>query len=329
MRILIPFVVVAILHGSGTATVAHAKGNSLSDTLARDTVIIVDALPVEGFNFPYVLYLPKGMKMSGETTLMVETNNGGLNDTLEHHKKTAIHTASKSGVANYVARRLKIPLLVPVFPRSATHWTVYTHALDRDAFLSTDSAIRRLDLQLIAMVESARKLLRNSDVRLDEQFFITGFSASGTFANRFSLLHPGLLKATASGGINAIAILPVSHIEGTPFKFPLGIADVGQVTGRKVQMDAFKKLPKMLYMGALDDNDAAAFDDAYDEEERQQIYKFMGRKSMPDRWAFMRDIYKQHGIEATFITYPHIGHGTDLRINNELVAYFRKYLQDK
>lgn len=329
MSIRLLFLATAILLGCGSTAVAQSTANSQSDTLARDTVIVVDALPGEGFNFPYVLYLPKGMKMSGETTLIVETNNGGLNDTLEHHKKTAIHAASKSGVANYVARRLKIPLLVPVFPRSATQWTVYTHALDRDAFLSNDPAIHRLDLQLIAMVESARKLLSNSNVSLDEQFFITGFSASGTLANRFSLLHPQLLKATASGGINAIAILPLSQLEGTPLKFPLGIADVEQVTGRKVQMDAFKKLPKMLYMGALDDNDAAAFDDAYNEEERQQIYKFMGRRSMPERWAFMEDMYRQHGIEATFITYPHIGHGTDLRINNELVAFFRNYLKDR
>jgi hypothetical protein len=81
-----------------------------------------------------------------------------------------------------------------------------------------------------------------------------------------------------------------------------------------------------LYMGTLDDNDAAAFDDAYNAEEREQIYTLMGKSLIPQRWAFMEKVYKENGVKAEFRTYNHMGHGTDEKINNDLVQFFRRHL---
>jgi hypothetical protein len=288
-----------------------------------DTILKFTAKPGFGFNFDYFIYLPKGIT-KGKHYLMVETNNGGVNDSIAFHERTAKHTASKSGVANYVSKKLQIPLLVPVFPRSETHWEFYTHALDRDTFLA-HSDIERLDLQLLAMIADAKKQLTALGYPLEEKFFITGFSASGTFANRFSMLHPEKIKATASGGINAIAILPLEELGGEPLNYPLGIGDLRNITGKKVNLKSFKTLPKMLYMGESDTNDAAAFDDAYSESERNMIYSYMG-KDMTQRWLFIQKTYRDSHIEAEFKTYPDIGHGTDRRINDELVAFFRKHM---
>ena len=95
-----------------------------------DTMMKFRANAGAGFNFEYLIFLPKGTPLNTATYLMVETNNTGLNDTIKHHLKGALHAAA-NGVASYVARRLHLPLLVPIFPRSATHWTYYTHALDK------------------------------------------------------------------------------------------------------------------------------------------------------------------------------------------------------
>jgi len=306
-------------------TVQNAFAQTSNQVRLTDTMMKFNAKPESGFNFDYLIFLPKGTPLNTTTYLMVETNNSGLNDTMKHHLKGALYAAA-NGVASYVARRLHLPLLVPVFPRSATHWTYYTHALDRDVLLTQEFGIERLDLQLLAMVEDARVQLSAQNYKLQQPFFMTGFSASGTFANRFSLLHPQKLKAVAAGGINAIAILPIAHINGDTLQYPLGIADVPRITGQPVDLAAFKKLPQLLYMGALDDNDAAAFDDAYSAEERAQVYNLMGKQLVPQRWAFMQKIYEQNGVGAEFRTYHHMGHGTDEKINNDLVAFFRKHL---
>jgi hypothetical protein len=290
----------------------------------KDTLIKFAARPESGFNFEYFIYLPKGIKKDQVNFLMVEVNNGGVNDTMQHHEKTAAFAASKSGVANYTSKKLKIPLLVPIFPRAQATWQVYTHALDRDAFLSKETNIERLDLQLLAMVEDAKKQLAEQGYPLEKKIFMSGFSASGTFANRMSLLHPEKIKAVAAGGINAIAILPVSKLDSKNLEFPLGIADIKKVTGKAVNMEEFKKLPQLLYMGALDENDAAAFSDGYSKKEQALIYSKMGKKMIPDRWSFMEKVYRENGVQAEFRTYSSIGHGTDLKMLNDLADFFEK-----
>lgn len=310
-----------------TGNSATGQPQSISpDTLTRDTVLQFSARPDLGFNFSYLVYLPKGLQRNRLAYLLVETTNTGANDSIEHHEKGARYAAARSSVGNYIARKLKIPLLVPIFPRPATNWMYYTHALDRDAFLSKEFGIERLDLQLLAMIGDAKNKLSGNWLPLKEKFFITGFSASGTFANRFSILHPEKIAATASGGINAIAILPVAQLNGKALDYPLGIADIEKVTGKKVNLKAFRQLPKMLYMGEKDDNDAAAYDDGYSQEERQLIYDLMGKQMIPQRWEFIQLIYGQNKVQADFRTYSHMGHGTDLKINTDLVEFFRKYM---
>lgn len=329
---LLGFLMVAVFLSCTSSRVA--KGNSRDDqlqgispdTLARDTVIRFYARPDLGFNFSYLIYLPKGLQRHRSNYLLVETTNTGVNDSMEHHEKGARYAAARSSVGNYIARKLKLPLLVPIFPRSATNWMYYTHALDRDAFLSKEFGIERLDLQLLAMIGDAKDKLSGDWLPLKDKFFITGFSASGTFANRFSLLHPEKIAATASGGINAIAILPIAQLSGKDLDYPLGIADVEKITGRKVNLKAFRQLPKMLYMGEKDDNDAAAYDDGYSKEERELVYELMGKQMIPQRWEFVQLIYRQNKIQADFRTYPNMGHGTDLKINTDLVEFFRKYM---
>lgn len=293
--------------------------------LTSGSLLKFKARPGSGFNFEYFIFLPKGIKPEASTYLLVESTNTGANDSIEHHEKGAAAAAAKSSVGNYVSRKLQIPLLVPVFPRSATNWAYYTHALDRETILSREYGIERLDLQLLAMIEDAKKHLAKQNFRLKDKFFITGFSASGTFANRFSILHPEKIQATASGGINAIAILPVAEINGEILNYPLGIADIKKITGKKINVKAFRKLPKLLYMGATDTNDAVEFDDAYSKEERKIVYELMGKQLVPQRWDFIREIYLRNKIQADFRTYPQIGHGTDLKINSDLVEFFKTH----
>ena len=76
-------------------------------------------------------------------------------------------------------------------------------------------------------------------------------------------------------------------------------------------------------MGASDNNDAVEFDDAYSKEERNIVYTLMGKQLVPQRWDFVRQIYLDNKIKADFRTYPQVGHGTDLLINNDLVEFFR------
>ena len=295
-------------------------------TTVQDTLIKIKANPLAGFNFDYLLYLPKGLNNNKKIHLLIETNNtGGVNDSISFHEKRAIRAAAVSSVGNYVSKKLSIPLLVPIFPRSETNWENYTHALDRDTFLSQDKDIKRLDLQLLAMIDDAKIQLNTQKLKIHEKYFIVGFSASGTFANRFSLLHPENIEATVSGGINAIPILPISTLKNKALDYPLGIADIEKVTKKPVNLKGFKALPKFLFMGALDTNDAVKFDDAYSNSERQIVFELMGEQLIPERWGFVEKIYQENMVNAIFKTYTNMGHGTDVKINDEITAFIKNH----
>ena len=306
----------------------------LEDTLKNevnhvqlDSTYVFKANPQKGFNFDYYVYMPKGLDLKKENVILIESTNTGINDSIEHHMKRAKHAASKSSVGNYVSTKLNIPLLVPIFPRSETNWKMYTHAFDSETFNEKDTDLERLDLQLLAMFEDAKSQLHKNGLKIQDQFFMTGFSASGTFANRFSILHPEKIKAVCAGGLNSILILPLEKYNGEKLSFPIGIGDVKSVTGKKVNLDNFSNLPQFWFMGEEDENDAAKFDDGYNPNERKLIFDILGEKMMPERWEKAQMIYRNKGISASFKTYEGIGHGTYGKINNEILDFFEKNLK--
>lgn len=304
-----------------------AVNASFKDLTPKDTLLRIEANPAAGFNFPYYLFIPQGTPIQQSLYLMIETNNAGVNDSIDYQDRHARVQAQKHSLGNSIVRELKIPFLVPVFPRSETNWTVYTHALDRDAILMDTGDAQRLDLQLIAMIENAKSVLASMEIPVKEKVLFNGFSASGTFANRFTIIHPEKVGAVAVGGINGIPILPVKSIKKVSLDYPLGINDYKKVFGKHFNLKNYNALPQFLYMGAKDDNDAVQFDDAYSDVEREKVNKVIGKTMMPDRWDNTRDIYESVGVNAIFKTYNHIGHGTDEKIHADIIEFFTKVIQ--
>jgi len=286
-------------------------------------LIEVPASSEAGFHFPYLLVLPKDAR-SAPPFLLVETNNTGtVSDDLRVHRDAARKLATESSVGQYVAQRLNVPFLVPIFPRPASAALTYTHALDRDTLMIREGPLRRLDLQLLGMIDDARARLEALGLRVESQVLLNGFSASGSFAHRFVLIHPERVRAVACGGINGILTLPLASSGGIGLPYPVGVQDLAELTGAELSLDAWKRVPQFAYMGADDDNDAVAFDDAYSAEERQAVFAALGASMQPDRWAAVQELYLASGANITFRTYPGMGHGTNGAINEEVAEFFR------
>lgn len=303
-----------------------APAPATTPPLEPGAIVVIDAAPAKGFNYPYVLRMP-ARAIDGETRLLVEPNNTGqVSDDPAVHLESA-RKLSQNAIGAYVMRKLDIPLLVPVFPRPKTDWQIYTHQLDRDSMRITSGPMRRLDLQLIAMIEDAQRRLRASGIRTRDGVLMTGFSASGSFSNRFTMLHPDRVRAVASGGLNGMLILPLTALGSVTLSYPIGIANVKKLTGRRVDLVAWRRVPQFIYMGALDDNDALHFSDGYDDDERAIVYGSLGETMQPDRWTKMQQLYREAGANAIFHTYEGIGHGTNRAINDEITEFFREHME--
>jgi len=289
-------------------------------------LIFAEANPSEGFNFPYFLFIPQGTSVEKELILIVEPNNSGFaDDDFERHIEKAKRTASHDFyIGNFVARELKIPLLVPVFPRPKSEWKIYTHALDSDVIAQIDNSLERIDLQLLAMVTDAKTKLADSGYSVRDKFFMTGFSASGTFANRFTIIHPEKIQAVAAGGLNGLLMLPIGKWKGENLNYPIGTGNFELVFGKPFDSISFAQTPQFYFMGALDDNDAIPYEDGYSENERKLIYKLFGQEMMPTRWENCKQIYTLENIQSFIKTYPNMGHEQAAQVKSEVVEFFKE-----
>ena len=282
------------------------------------------------FNFPYFLYIPDNVATDEKVFILIESNNSGFaDDDLQKHIEKAQRTATRDFyLGNYVARSLNIPLVVPVFPRTKTEWKIYTHALDRDVMMIKEEETERIDLQLLAMHTDARLRLQERNIDTHEKFLMTGFSASGTFANRFALIHPGKVAAVAAGGVNGLLMLPVNSLDEADLIYPIGTGDFKELLNKEFQKELFLELPQLYFMGEVDFNDAIPFEDAFSQYEREIIFRFLGEDMHAERWSKCIEIYRENKVNAIVKTFKGIGHEHPESIKEEVVDFFIRAISD-
>lgn len=303
--------------------------NTTIEIFKNDSLIIVKKNSEKGFYNDYILFIPKGTSRNTKLFLLVEPNNTGkITDSMEVHEKHAIDLASVSSVGNNISIELKIPLLVPIFPRPASQSLTYTHALDRDVMLEKSPELKRLDLQLVQMINDAKGVLASMNVLIEPKFFMSGFSASATFTNRFSFMHPEKIQALAIGGFNGELMLPQNQLNGVKLNYPIGTNDFTELVGKKFDSVSYKSIQQYIYMGRLDDNDAVQFDDAYSEDERNIINTNIG-KNVQERYLKCQDIYHENAIRPIFKTVENVGHWTTSDMNLEVVKFFLHQMKGK
>ena len=300
--------------------------------LSGDDILLIEARASEGFNFPFYLFIPGGIDTRRAVYILVEPNNSGMvSDDPEVHRVRALMLVKRSH-ANRMARRLGVPLLVPTFPRPLphTHSWAYTHALDIDTLEIAAGELKRVDLQLTAMIKHAQELLRINGFAVNDKVFIHGFSASAKFCNRYSYLHPEMVKAAAAGGVNGLPTLPVREWNGYELPFPIGIAGIEKFTGKPFDEQVFKQVAHYIYMGSSDRNDtlqpreASGAFEAWRKEEADIIWKALAaEKMMPDRWELSRKIYRQQKLSAQLVTYNGVGHSIKSQMLDDVINFFK------
>jgi len=314
--LLIGLTCLAVVVANGS----KAEPPAVFDLKCGDTVEIA-ASPASGFDFPYYLFVPDAIDKNEEAYLLVEPNNTGTtSDDFEVHRQKALSLAND--YPRLLATELHVPLLVPVFPRPQTGWQTYTHSLDRDTVEINDGPLKRLDLQLAAMIDHATGRLRANGFKIKDQVFMDGFSASAKFCIRFAFLHPERVKALAAGGVNALPTLPLVSRNGQVVPFPIGVADIERFTGRTYDAKAHQAVAQYIYMGYLDRNDTLPSRDAWSEGEANIIKAAIAERMMPDRWAIVQSIYRDTLPRAQCVTYNGVGHAIKPEMLRDIERFF-------
>ena len=304
----------------GASALLGVKGPAISlcpTEAARLTEHLAD--PSRGFHWPYLLYLPKQVRARH---LLIAPNNTGF----ATQDIAFLRASGSCQVARSLDMldRLGVPLLVPLFPRPAVageEENLYLHALTRASLTTRIPAFRRVDLQLLAMIEDAREALAGAGAKVSAKVLLSGFSAAGSFVNRFALLHPENVLAVASGSPGGWPTVPVKVAEGWRLSWPVGIADVEALTGKTVDVPALAKVAWFFFLGDQDANDAVPSRDAYSKSQQALVFRLFGPTPV-SRWKKAGRLYSEAGLEAGFRLYPGVGHSTTREIDGEVEAFF-------
>lgn len=282
--------------------------------------------PADGYHAGFYMYVsPKAKALSKQgqpVTFLIQPNNSGTNsDDPQVHRKDAWWM---SFGRHYLADDLGVALIIPAFVRPAKDWKIYTHALDWDVLTTEREDLARLDLQLIAMIETARKKLEDEGFQTRDKLLIQGYSASGMFANRFTALHPELVLAVAAGSPGGWPIAPVSSYGDSTLTYPAGIADLEELTGKPFNKEAYDQVIQLIMMGALDNNDSLDFTDGWEKEHAAVVDTLFGSDPL-SRWDDIKDLYKQAGANAEFLLVDGVGHDRKA-LQHYSTEFFRKIL---
>ena len=181
----------------------------------------------KGFSCGYAIYIPDGCDK--DTTIMVySTNTGHAKNTLDE----AILDVKAKNVMNDAIKEIatlsKTPLLIPLIPRVKgydTHMlTSYVMNNDFDSINKNGGNFTKEELdsikeklnnipdQLVNMIKDSKKVLKSKNINVDDQVIMYGYSAGSKFANRFTNMHPELVKGLVIGGTTGIEELDKLNI---------------------------------------------------------------------------------------------------------------------
>jgi hypothetical protein len=342
---------IAMQQNSDTAS----SGTASDQALGSEGPTLVEADPERGFNYPYYLALPAGVgddssagtastsENSAETAseaeelrpILVEPHNVGEQvEEFERHLELARQRIEEQ-TGRYLANELGAPILIPVFPRpfedDDVDWTHLTHMLCARTMGIDEGPLERIDLQLLAMVEDAQDRLAQAGFSVPETVMLTGFSSQANFVNRFAALHPDRVHSVSAGGINGLAILPEEQTEVRgfgvePMNYPVGVANVEELTGEPFDLEAFRELDQFIYMGSEDDRDALLYPDAWTEPKLRGIAVLTyGEDIHEERFPHCKEVYDETDVNAIFRMYEGAGHTPEPALD-DIVAFHERSL---
>lgn len=197
--------------------------------------------PNKGINIASIIAIPQGNNTKNE--IILESNNLETSN-LESLLEQGIQTSMK--LANLTNNKPGV-IVVPLIPSYKD--SPYFQQLSKECFeLPKENPNYRIDEQVIKIINKAKDIVKTEKgIDLNDKIFLNGYSSSGVFAQRFSLLHPELIEKACIGGASGSIPIPTKALG-----YPIGIEDYKSITGKEFDMENYKKINFKYYVGELE-----------------------------------------------------------------------------
>ena len=197
----------------------------------------------------YIIGIPYSMK--DNTEILVETyNSGGKEaDRYSENVEDAITDKGNPIERFYADFITDFPVVIPIVP--------CLKGMPDFQQMSVDS-VKNFQIQKMVKecIDSAKmKIEQITGKKVQDKIFLSGYSASGVFAQRFALVYPELINRVLIGG--AVGTIPVPSKK---IKFPIGIQDYIELFGREFDSNTYKQIQFAYYVGEKEAEEPGNFD---------------------------------------------------------------------
>lgn len=185
---------------------------------------------------PFVLITPSTLR-DGQT-LVMESNNLETNNI-----QSLLRQALGAGKDLNDILKGSNPILIPILPSESPN-APYYQQLSAECFQNGEKP----DLNVVEAINKAKEIMKNQyNIQLNDKIFLNGYSSSGCFAQRFSLIHPELIDTACIGGASGSIPIPNKDLD-----YPLGIKNYEELFGKKFDIEEYKKIIFDYYVGSLE-----------------------------------------------------------------------------
>ena len=236
-------------------------------------IYIVSSNKEKGFNFPYILVLPK---QTNEISTIVVDNKTPSASTLSYKEtieKEFIDNMRVSKMANVILEEFNEPILIPIIPRFKGFYTTALGSNVRNnnmmnlkeeikngnVLMDPKDLEKLIDIpkQYNNVIMDAKNFIRNHlHLNVNDKVIQTGYSAASKLASNYTELYPQNVECLIAGGTTGLGIRPSKE-----YNYPLGIKDISNYDA-----DASKSVKRFFFIGRKDENDPALCNCIFDEK---------------------------------------------------------------
>jgi hypothetical protein len=163
------------------------------------------------------------------------------------------------------------------------------------------------------IIQHSQQIIRSIGYKVEDKLFMSGFSGSGGFSERFSTIYPELFKAVYFGG-NIPITIPQSSIDDKKMLFPFGIYDLKELFNVDFELAKFNQVARLESIGELENWDNYPVD-ILDNVSKTYNSNFGGNG--PSQWLSANQYFYSAGGHKAAIFNKVTGH--DISKNDEAV----------
>ena len=184
-------------------------------------------------------------------------------------------------------------LLTPLFPAN----TFGGYDLENYKYLACQGV--RYDQVLLGMVDEVAARYRLHDSR----FCLFGFSGGGHFSHRFFYLHPQRLTAVSIGAPGIVTLLD------DRYDFWVGVRDMEARFGKRLDVEAMRRVPVQMVIGA---EDTETWEIGFDQEDELWMPggELTGHLNRLQRMELLKESFERTGIAVRHSVVPGVDHDT-------------------